>query len=630
MPSRYASRADRDAIEAAAPWPERDLPASVWGLLDRTATRHPDRPALSFQLFSTPGAAAQTLTWAQLRARVAQTANLLRALDLGPDDTVAYVLPNCLETAVVLLAGMTAGRVNPINPLLEPEKIAGILRQTGARAVITLRAFPRTDLAQKVAAAVAQAPGVTHVLEVDLAGYLTGVKRLLVPLARPKNPVAHKARVLDLNREAARQPRTLTRIDPGGRGRVCALFHTGGTTGLPKVAQHRQEGIIYNGWVGAELLLTEADTILCPLPLFHVFAAYPVLMAAVASGAHVVLPTPQGYRGEGVFDEFWRLVARWRASFVITVPTALAALMQRPVDADISTLRSGFSGSAALPVELFRRFAKASGVDIIEGYGLTEATCLVSCNPVDGLKKVGSVGLPFPYTEVRILHCAEDGSILRECGPDEVGEICLRNPGTHPDTYSDQAKNRGLFAGGTHLRTGDLGRLDADGYLWITGRAKDLIIRGGHNIDPAMIEEAFLSHPAVAFAGAIGQPDAQAGELPAVYVELVAGAAATPEDLTAHAAPRIPERAAIPRHVEVLAELPKTAVGKIFKPDLRRLAIARVFDARLADEGLTARVAAVVEDPRRGLVARIALGGAEAGAVDRILGDYAIPWEPAP
>lgn len=628
MPSRLATVADRDAIEATARWEDRDLPPSVWGLLDRTATRYPNRAALSFQLLAQPGAPAQTLTWAALRGRVAQAANLFRSLGVGPDDAVAFVLPNALETAVVLLGGMAVGRVNPINPLLEPDKIAGILRQTGAKVVVTLKPFPKTDLAQKVAAAVAQAPGVTHVLEVDLRGYLSGIKRLLVPLLRPKNPITHKARVLDLNAEGARQSTTLG-FDTGGRDRICALFHTGGTTGTPKVALHRQGGIIYQGWIGAELLLSEQDVILCPLPLFHVFAAYPVLMASLASGAHVVMPTPQGYRGDGVFDSFWHLIERWKASFVITVPTALAALMQRPVNADISTLRSGFSGSAPLPVELFKRFESASKVEIIEGYGLTEATCLVSCNPVDGLKKVGSVGIPFPYSDVRILHCTEDGTVLKTCGTDEVGEICVANPGTHPDTYSDPSKNRGLFAGGTHLRTGDLGRLDADGYLWITGRAKDLIIRGGHNIDPAMIEEALLAHPAVAFAGAIGQPDAQAGELPCVYVELVAGASATVQELTAHAAATIPERAAVPKHVEILPELPKTAVGKIFKPDLRRLAITRVFGARLASEGMDARVAGVIEDPKRGLVARIDVSEADAQAVGRILGDYSIPWERA-
>jgi fatty-acyl-CoA synthase len=273
--------------------------------------------------------------------------------------------------------------------------------------------------------------------------------------------------------------------------------------------------MIYNGWLGGRLLFDETDVLICPLPLFHVFAAYPVLMSVIASGAHMVMPTPAGYRGEGVFDNFWRLIARWRVSFLITVPTAIAALMQRPVDADVSSLKTAISGSAPLPLELYTRFEKATGVQIAEGYGLTEATCLVSCNPVDGRKKVGSVGVPLPYCHVRILHTNGDGTVLKECGVDEVGEICVSNPGVFEgSTYTEVDKNRALFAEGRYLRTGDLGRIDADGYLWITGRAKDLIIRGGHNIDPAEIEEAMMRHPAVAFVGAVGQPDAFAGELP--------------------------------------------------------------------------------------------------------------------
>ncbi|MCB2141793.1 MAG: AMP-binding protein, partial [Rhodobacteraceae bacterium] len=166
-----------------------------------------------------------------------------------------------------------------------------------------------------------------------------------------------------------------------------------------------------------------------------------------------------------------------------------------------------------------------------------------------GGKKVGSVGLVLPYCEVRILHCEKDGTVSYECATDEVGEICVSSPGVFAgSTYTEASKNEGLFAGGRFLRTGDLGRVDADGYLWITGRAKDLIIRGGHNIDPAMIEEALAGHPAVATAGAIGQPDAFAGELPCVYVELVAGASATAEELMAYAADHIAERAAVPKH----------------------------------------------------------------------------------
>ena len=190
-----------------------------------------------------------------------------------------------------------------------------------------------------------------------------------------------------------------------------------------------------------------------------------------------------------MFDNFWKLIERWQITFIITVPTALSALMQRPVNADIRSVKTAFSGSAPLPLELYRRFEQATGVNIIEGYGLTEATCLVSCNPVDGPKKVGSVGLPFPYCTVKILEHTKAGP--RECAIDEIGEICIDNPGVFTgSTYTEADKNHDLFHHDLYLRTGDLGRIDKDGYLWITGRAKDLIIRGGHNIDPAEIEEA--------------------------------------------------------------------------------------------------------------------------------------------
>jgi fatty-acyl-CoA synthase len=511
---------------------------------------------------------------------------------------------------------------------LEAEQISAILRETKAKVVVTVRAFPKTDLAQKVAEAVKHAPSVKTVLEVDLLRYLGGAKRLIVPLIRPKNPIGHTANVRDFNAECARHPADRLTFKDGTTDRVAALFHTGGTTGMPKVAQHKVSGMIYNGWLGEQLLFRPSDVVICPLPLFHVFAAYPILMSMIASGAHVVFPTPQGYRGEGVFDNFWKLVAHWKVTYMVTVPTALSALMQRPVDADITTLRGAFSGSAPLPIELFNRFEKATGVQIVEGYGLTECTCLVSINPPDGNKKIGSVGLPFPYCEVKIL--ASDGAGgLRDCAVDETGEICVFNPGVFAgNTYTEAAKNRDLYAGEKYLRTGDLGRLDGDGYLYITGRAKDLIIRGGHNIDPAIIEEALMGHEAVAFVGAIGQPDAHAGELPCAYVELVKGREVGVDALIAFAQAHVAERAAVPKHIEILAELPKTAVGKVFKPDLRRMAITRVYDAALAEAGIGAHVAEVVEDKKRGLVARlIRTAPVEEARVQAVLGGFTRPWE---
>lgn len=623
----YAGMDDRNAIEAEAPWAAREIPSTLWGQLTRTADRHPSRPAVSYQLLADDGAKAETLTWAELRDVTAQTANLLRSLGIGEKDVVAYVLPNCNEAIAALMGGAVAGIVNPINPLLEPEQIAAILRETDAKVVVTLKAFPKTDIAQKMAEAVRNAPHVHTVLEVDLNRYLTPPKSWIVPLVRPKNPGNHHADIKDFRKEMAAQPKTLSFADSTG-DRVAAYFHTGGTTGMPKVAQHTYQGMLYNGWLGDTLLFTETDSVMCPLPLFHVFACHVILMAMVFSGAHVVFPTPAGYRGEGVMDNFWKLCARWKTTFVITVPTAVSALMQRKVDADISTIKTAFSGSAPMPMELFKRFEAACGVTVCEGYGLTEATCLVAVNPVDGTKKVGSVGIPFPYTDVRIIKMVHGEPVA--CGVDEIGEICVSNPGVYAGkTYTEADKNADLFHYGTHLRTGDLGRLDADGYLWITGRAKDLIIRGGHNIDPAEIEEALLAHPAVAFAGAIGQPDAHSGELPCAFVELVGGAEVSEEALLEHAKVHVHERAAHPKHMTILSELPKTAVGKVFKPDLRKHAITRVYNAALDKAGCAARVVSVIDDKSRGLVARVQANGATEAEIRAVLGAFVRPWEPA-
>jgi len=615
---------DKYAIENSMPWADREVPATLYGQISETAGNFPNHSAISYQLFSGPQDKAFTLNWSALKDQVTQAANLFRSLGVGERDVVAYVLPNCNETVVTLLGGAVAGIANPINPLLEPEQIGSILRETNAKVVVTLRPFPKTDVAEKVAEAVRHAPNVATVLEVDLVGYLTGLKRLIVPLIRPKLQVETHADYKSFSAELAKQPTTLT-FDDSTEDRVACYFHTGGTTGMPKVAQHRYSGMIYNGWLGTELLFSENDNIMCPLPLFHVFACHVILMAAVCSGAHVVFPTPQGYRGDGVFDNFWKLCERWKITFIITVPTAIAAKMQRTVDADVSTVKTAFSGSAPLPLELFRRFEEAAGINIVEGYGLTEATCLVSCNPVEGEKKVGSVGIPFPYTDVKILNETNQGPL--EAAVDEVGEICIANPGVFVgQTYTEEVKNRDLFHG-NYLRTGDLGRIDADGYLWITGRAKDLIIRGGHNIDPAEIEEALLGHPAVAFAGAIGQPDKHAGELPCAFVELVDGASASAEELLEYCQKHVHERAAQPKHLDILDELPKTAVGKVFKPDLRKNAITRIYNQALEEKHLQARVVSVIDDKKRGLVAQLDRNGADEADVAKTLGDFTRPWE---
>ena len=622
----YALPDDLINIENEVAWKDRDNPKTLYGMISRTVQKFPNHDAVSYQIFSGPKDKAETFSWKELFDKTTQAANMFRALGINKTDVVAYVLPNSNETLLSLLGGAVSGIVAPINPLLDVKQIAAILRETNAKVVVTLKAFPKTDVCQKTAEAVALAPNVHTVLEVDLLRYLTPPKSWIVPLIRPKSNVQHSAKVIDFNQLLSQQNLTLD-FEDIQKDRVAAYFHTGGTTGMPKVAQHKYSGLVYNGWLGAKLIFSEDDNIICPLPLFHVFASHVIIMGAISSGAHVVFPTPQGYRGEGVFDNFWKLVERWKITFIITVPTAVSQLMQRPVDADVSSIKTAFSGSAPMPTELFRRFEEATGVEVIEGYGLTEATCLVSCNPPLGSKRIGSVGYQFPYTDVKIVK--EENGKLKECAVDEVGEVCISNPGVFDgSTYTDQDKNKDLYYKKKYLRTGDLGRVDNDQFLWITGRAKDLIIRGGHNIDPAIIEEALLGHDAVAFAGAIGQPDAYSGELPCTYVELVDGAEISEAELLEYANENIKEPGAKPKHLEVLEELPKTAVGKVFKPDLRKMAITRVYNEALLAKQTDAKVTAVEDNKKLGLTAKVH-GAASDEEIGAALQDFAGAWERA-
>lgn len=624
----FATVEDIKAIESEGPVEERWSATTVYEQLCETRDSYPKKAAVSFQLKSGPKDKSVTLDWTDFTKKVTQCANLFRSLGIGENDVVAYLLPTSHETLITLMGGMTAGIVAPINPTLEPEQIGALLREAGAKVLVTLKSFPKVEIAQLAAAAVAEAPSVETVIEVDLLPHLSPPLSWIVPLIRPKNPVSHSAKVIEFNSALASQRDDKLEFTETG-DRFCAHFHTGGTTGMPKVVQHKHSGVLYNGWIGDTLLYSETDVVLCPLPLFHVFAAYPIWAGCLASGAHFVMPTPAGYRGEGVFDNFWKLIERWGVTFVVTVPTAASAIMQRPVDADISTLQAAFSGSAPLPVELFKRFQNTTGVEIVEGYGMSEATCVVSANPTKGERRIGSVGIPLPYTDVKIYDCDDDGNVITKMAVDEVGEICVSNYGVVVDgTYTEPEKNKGLYADGKYLRTGDLGRLDADGYLWITGRAKDLIIRGGHNIDPAVIEEALAAHEQVAFAGAIGQPDAKAGEIPCVYVELIDGATVTKDELMAFSKDNIHERAAVPKYLELMTELPKTAVGKIFKPDLRKSAITRIYNAALSDAGLDVSVSQVVEDKKRGLVAQLSKTAEVTDKqVTDVLGSFIRPWE---
>jgi fatty-acyl-CoA synthase len=290
-----------------------------------------------------------------------------------------------------------------------------------------------------------------------------------------------------------------------------------------------------------------------------------------------------GARDKRYMANYWRFVERFRLTRLSGVPTMFSLLAKSPPQGEnLSSLKRNFmTGSTALPIAVRREFERISGVRILNSYGLTENTATVAYELRDSAPKEGSSGVPAPYTEVRVVALDRPDAPLRLCGPNESGMLQVRGPGVTLG-YLHPLQNAASRTADGWLVTGDLGRMDEDGALFVTGRAKDVIIRGGHNIDPGPIEEALLQSPQVLHAAAVGKPDAYAGELPVAYVQLAAGSRMTEAELIALAAERISERAAVPKDVFILEKMPLTEVGKPMKVALRQDAAERAFRAALA------------------------------------------------
>ena len=625
-----ASLADVAAIEAAG-WPD-DLPTDTYDLLRRAAARFGGGLALSFFLTVADYRATRDWSFEDLFTEVTRAANLLTRLGVGPTDVVAYILPNLPETHFVLWGAEAAGVALAINPLLDAEAIAEILRAAEARAVVTLAAFPGIDIHGKAMAA-ARAAGVRDVVLVDLADQVRGWKRLPAKLmawragrraaagAPAPGPAIHRYAEL----AAAAPTDRLLRARPIAPDDVSSLFCTGGTTGRPKIAVRTHANEVANAWMSGRMVGEVAgprDTWFCGLPLFHVNAVMVTGLAAFHRGIRVLVGTPQGFRAPGLLDRFWEIVEHHRITSFSGVPTLYAALLDRPVAGrDISCLRYCYCGAAPMSADQIRSFERLTGVQLLEGYGLTETTCVSAVNPFGGERHPGSVGLALPFQPIRPVRLDEHGAYLGDAAPGEAGTIAISGANVFQG-YLGAPREPGLWIdrgdGERWLNTGDLGRVDAEGYVWLTGRAKDLIIRGGHNIDPRAIEDALLRHPAVELAAAVGRPDPHAGELPVVYVQLHPGAAADEAGLLAFSEAEVGERAARPKAIRILDKLPLTAIGKIFKPALREAEVQRFVEETLRAAGI-AGTAAIAQDPQRGTVATVVVGAGSVAAVRQAL-----------
>ena len=582
---RFGSAQDAALIESV-PIEERIAFRTVDAMLHASAVRDPEATALLWLPNGRADDVAEIISYRHLLDQVTRSANLLHELGVRDGAAVSILLPNLPETHFLLWGGSLAGVANPINPLLAPEQIVAIMAAAGSRVLVTGGPGKAYEVHAKAQAVRALYPAFEKLIVID--GTNEGIDYASAIARQPGNRLV--------------SGRIIHEDDPS------VYFHTGGTTGTPKLAQQTHWNQVFMAWTAAFVLgLTPRDRILTGLPLFHANAAVATGLGGMFAGAASILCGEQGYRSSAMMGDFWAIAERWQATLFSCVPTILARLLEMlPEDRDLSGLRFGMCGAAPMPVSLFRAFEERTGIRILELYGMTEGAALSTANPRDGERRIGSIGLRLPYQGCRAAVLDEDGEHVRDCQAGETGTLLLSGPNLFPG-YRQDRYNANCWPLPGWFNSGDLARRDADGYFWLAGRSKDLIIRGGHNIDPAMIEEVLHRHEDVELAAAVGKPDPYAGELPIAYAVLRPGATADGETLTAFARTHVPERAAAPAEVIIIDSIPVTAVGKIFKPALRADAARRAFEEAVARLGsVAASVTVSVElDESGGLAATI-------------------------
>ena len=555
--SGIRNRDDLARFEAAMTLEQRLPERSILDVFIAGAARHPDRAALTMLMTGAPDEQARRVSYRELLGLARRAANLFATLG-GPRPGVAYMLPSLVETHATLWGAETAGYAVPINFLLQPEPIAALLKASGARILVALGPHPVLDIWQKALALRDQVAGLT-----------------LLRVAPPGVPLEEG--VVDFHAALMAQPDDrLVFGEPGRDGDVAAYFHTGGTTGTPRLVAHTHRSQLVAAFGGAVLAdMRTTDTLTATLPLFHVGGTIFCALSSFMAGVSLLIMSPGGLRNPVMVQGYWRLVAQYGATLVGAVPTSIGAVLEVPLaGADIRAVRAGFCGAASLPPAVGERFRQVTGRGLFEVYGMTEASGLIAIDPVAGAGGVGSVGYALPYTQVVVRQLEAGNRLGPPCATNEIGVITVRGAHVAPG-YRNPEHDAGVFEGGV-LNTGDLGYTDEEGRIHIAGRAKDLIIRGGHNIDPLMIENALASHPAVALAAAVGMPDSYAGELPVCYVALRPGASVTENELHDHAQRTIGERPAWPKQIHIVESIPLTSVGKIYKPQLRCDAAERV------------------------------------------------------
>ena len=519
-------------------------------LLERAAVAHPQAPAIDFM--------GRKTTYAALAAAVDRVAAGLQALGVARGDRVGLCLPNTPYSVIGYYAALKVGAiVVNYSPLYVERELEHQIRDSGTSVMFTIDV---ADIHARVAAACARA-GVRHIVLCPLADVLPRLKGTLLRLLKRRTiarlPVdGRHVAFAELSATTARP----AAVEVGG-GDVAVLQYTGGTTGTPKGAVLTHANIVAN--VEQNVAFDPArrmgeERVLGVIPLFHVFAMTVVMNYAVRMAAEMIL-LPRFD-----LDATLKTMLRTKPTVFPGVPTLYGAIAKRAEadKADLSFVRLCISGGAPLPQEVGRLFEKVTGTKLVEGYGLTETSPVVSCNPCNGEVKVGSIGLPLADTIVEI----RDPATRTLMPTGERGELVVRGPQVMRG-YWNKPEETAAVLDEHGLRTGDIGYKDADGYIFIVDRIKDIILSGGYNVYPRTIEDALYQHPDVREAIALGVPDPYRGQSAKAFVVLREGTSTSPADLARFLEGYL-SKIERPREIVVRASLPKTAVGKLSRKEL--------------------------------------------------------------
>jgi fatty-acyl-CoA synthase len=598
---RITAIADIEALERQ-PYDELVPARNLHELFEATALLHPDRPALTVMKAGDLEEVPARFSHRELLGSITKAANLFRSLGVTPDSgPVAFLCPALAQMQIALLGAQVAGVASTINYLLSANAVADLLIAEDAKVLVIPSEADDAEIWRKSITAIERLTSLRYVL---LIGGKSDPARKMIAFDAA---LAGQRGVLDFPLDA-------------NRNTVCALFHTGGTTGRPKLVRLTHGNQIHAAWSFAQVHgLDESDAVINGFPLFHVGGTMTAGLSVMAAGGHVIIPSAQSLRNPKVIENYWAMVERYRATIVSGVPTSIAALAEVPVgNRDISSVRMALTGGAVLPKAIGERFQQRTGIRLFETYGMTETAAAIAFNPGRGEPLAGSVGFRAPYARTKIVSL-QDPEKLQECPKLSSGLVLVQGPQVFPG-YVDPQHNAGVLTNDGWLVTGDIGYLTEDERLILTGRAKDLIVRSGHNIDPAVIEDVANEFPGVLISSAVGMPDQYAGEVPILFVVAAAGQIIDLDALEQHLRRSVMEPPAKPRRVVVLDHLPVTAVGKIFKPTLRDLAIKE--KARLEIERFfgkeTAADIIVGKDQKLNTCVKIAVYGGDASRLRQL------------